>query len=150
MPAELAWKERALAALDKQAEWELNSGYDVKESLFAVSSMKDWVLRNTASDKATFLLQLEEFYLHAKNHCAFPGEYSGGIATLGSCKKVIEAAVLRKEPAPESALRQWCKRRYPHWFGSWQQCVKTELKSLALGLSYGGVIALLIYLFFWQ
>lgn len=150
MPAEFAWKERALAALDKQAEWELNSGYDVKESLFAVSSMKDWVLRNTASDKATFLLQLEEFYLHANNHCAFPGEYSGGIATLGSCKKVIEAAVLRKETEPESALRQWCKRRYPHWFGSWPQCVKTELKSLTLGLSYGGVIALLIYLFFWQ
>lgn len=149
MPAQTAWKKRALAALEKQAQWELNSGYDVKESLFAVSDMKHWVEQNTADDKLIFLQQLDEFYLYAKNHCAFPGEYSGGIATLGSCKKVIEAAVLRKEVPPEGKLRQWCRRRYPHWFGNWRQCIKVELKSLALGLSYTSVMLLLIALFFW-
>uniref|UniRef100_UPI002FDB05EA hypothetical protein n=1 Tax=Arsukibacterium sp. TaxID=1977258 RepID=UPI002FDB05EA len=73
-----AWKSRALAALDQQARYELNSGYDEKESLIAVAAMKAWVQQNICPSKTEFLQQLEHYYQDIQANWAFPGKYSGG------------------------------------------------------------------------
>ncbi len=87
------WKSRALAALEQQAQRELQSGYDVKESLMAVSAMKNWLTQNETLDANEFLPQLNRYYAEVKQNWLFPGEYSGGTATLGSCKRLIEEAI---------------------------------------------------------
>ncbi|GGW62164.1 hypothetical protein [Alishewanella tabrizica] len=91
------WKKRALMALVQQADLELNSGYDLKESMVAISTIKGWVSRNNSLDKDVFLQQLQEFYKDVQQRWFFHGEYNGGYATLGSCYRVIKQAVLSSD-----------------------------------------------------
>ena len=160
-----AWKQRALAALERQEQIEQNSGYDVRESLIAVSTMQQWVVENSCEDQAEFLTQLTAYYQSVRQNWPFPGEYNGGTATLGSCHAAIERAVLNQNVEPQrivspfrpfqptitqvasskSPIRRWAEQRYPHWFMGWRQCLKVELKSFAIGLLISSVIFLLIY-----
>ena len=144
-----AWKLRVLEALKRQEQIELNSGYDVRESLIAVSTMQQWVKQNTCDDQTEFLIQLENYYQRVRKNWAFPGEYSGGTATLGSCSYVIEQAVLNEqgafsvaqqqryrkaqqsimsipEPTSASHIRRWLQQHYPHFFMGWRECLRVE------------------------
>ncbi len=166
------WKQRALAALKRQEQIEQNSGYDVRESLMAVSTMQQWVIENSCEDQAEFLMQLEAYYHQVRQNWVFPGEYSGGTATLGSCRNVIAQAILNEDnPLIEARLprdlptqqpitqvskdtsalpiRRWVEQRYPHWFMGWRECFRIELKSFVRGILISSLIFLLIYLGFY-
>ncbi|MDT3322103.1 hypothetical protein Q4Q49_16335 [Shewanella sp. SP1S1-7] len=159
-----AWKHRALAALERQEQIEQNSGYDVRESLIAVSTIQQWVIENSCEEQAEFLTQLDAYFHRVRQNWPFPGEYNGGTATLGSCRSAIELAVLNQNLAPHrtvepyrqiqpqvmrvasSPIRRWFKQYYPHWFMRWgRPCLKVEIKSFAIGLLISSVIFLLIY-----
>lgn len=161
------WKQRALTALEKQAEWELNSGYDERESLIAVSAMQKWVESNTSEDQSAFLKQLDEYYQQVKQNWAFTGKFGGGTATLGSCHYAIQQAVLNPEKVIQRRFHRvrhqpvisyedssaiinshWRAKHYPHWFQGWPVCLKVELKSLAVGLLYCLFMYLLYSAFF--
>ena len=166
------WKLQALAALERQEQTELHSGYDIRESLIAVDTMQQWVTQNTCENQTEFLQQLDDYYQHIRQNWAFPGEYNGGTATLGTCHSLIRQAVLNEannyrivpprqyhrttldsassqNSSPQSPERNWFKRHYPHWFLGWRECLKVEIKSFALGLIYTSAIFLVIYVFFY-
>lgn len=86
------WKQRALQALKDQYQIELHSGYDVKESLLALSTVEAWVEHNEASDLQTFLAELDRFCEERRKHWQQPGSYNGAIGTLGSCRASIYQA----------------------------------------------------------
>lgn len=102
-----AWKQRALAALERQEQIEQNSGYDVRESLIAVRTMQQWVIENSCEDQAEFLTQLTAYYQSVRQNWPFPGEYSGGTASLGGCYAAIERAVLNPNSEPDRAVRPY-------------------------------------------
>jgi hypothetical protein len=85
----LHWKQHVLQALHTQYQVELNSGYDVKESLLALSVVEVWVEQNNATTLEVFLTELDDFYEDRKAHWQHRGLYSGALGTLGSCRALI-------------------------------------------------------------
>lgn len=84
-----SFKRRALAVLKEQYKVELESDYDVKESLLALSSVELWVEHNQSTSLRTFLSELDAFYENKRKHWKQSGEYSGALGTLGSCYALI-------------------------------------------------------------
>lgn len=91
------WKKSALQALREQYKIELESGYDVKDSLLALSAVELWVENNKAISLKAFLSELDDFYEDRRKNWKHPGEYCGAIGTLGSCYESIYQAC-NKEP----------------------------------------------------
>lgn len=86
------WRQLALAALKEQYKIELESGYDVKESLLALSAVELWVEHNQSASLSTFLTELDVFYADRRKNWKQSGEYCGAIGTLGSCYALIYEA----------------------------------------------------------
>lgn len=86
------WRQLALAALREQYKVELESGYDVKESLLVLSAVELWVENNKSTSLKAFLSELDAFYENKRKHWMQPGEYSGALGTLGSCYALIYKA----------------------------------------------------------
>jgi len=86
------WKQRSLQALKDQYQTELHSGYDVKESLLALSAVEFWVEQNKATTVQVFLAELDSFCEDRRKHWQQPGSYNGAIGTLGSCRASIYEA----------------------------------------------------------
>lgn len=86
------YKYRVLAALKEQYKVELESGYDVKESLLALSAVELWVEHNKSTNLKEFLSELDSFYENKRKHWKQSGEYSGALGTLGSCYALIYQA----------------------------------------------------------
>ncbi|WP_028869862.1 hypothetical protein [Psychromonas arctica] len=66
------------------------NGYDVTASCVAIADYESLALHIESCTAEEFLNVLAEKSEYAQQHCAFPGEFSGGKATYGSLQNDLQ------------------------------------------------------------
>lgn len=74
-----------------QAEINNPHGYDIKESLAAISHYRELASKIEANTVKEYMRILKYRVDIAQNNCSFPGEYSGGVGTYGSLQAKLSA-----------------------------------------------------------